>query len=347
MLMRRLPVVILAALMLASCGSGGPEPVRQGPRLGASLAAQWPTTAPARQLVFSHAGSLLATSDASGQIVVRDACTWRPLAQLQHEGGATSLAFGADDKTLFSAGYDGKVRAWDLGRRSLPRVLEGSGPAIWTIDASPDGSLLAAGSEDGAIRVWNLHSVAPPRVLPGHERNVWEVRFSPDGKLLASGSFDRSARIWDVATGKPLRTLAGHKQAVVGLAFSPDGKLLATCGDDSTIRFWRVADGAPVRTIQAGNHTYKLAFSSDGRWLASGGRAYGAIGTFWHQLTGGGGAVTPVRLWRTADGALVNALPSDDDVPNLSFSPDQRWLATSGEDNRVRLWRLQASSKED
>jgi WD40 repeat protein len=342
--MRRLGAsVFLVGLLLASCSAQGPAPVDDGARLSASLAAEWPTSAPGRQLAFSRDGRLLATSDASGLIALRDTASWRPVAQFRHEGGATSVAFTPDGTILFSAGYDGKVRAWDLGRRALALVLPSSGKTIWALDVSPNGTRLAAGSEDATIRVWNLDRPGAPTVLRGHDRNIWKVRFSPDGKLIASGSFDNTARLWDFTTGKPLRILKGHVQAVVGLAFTPDGKTLATSGDDSTIRFWRVADGAPLRTINAGNHTYDLAFSADGRWLASGGRAYGPIGTFWHQLTGGGGAVTPVRIWRTADGALVTQLRAEDDVPNLSFSPDQHWLATSGEDNLVRLWRLRES----
>jgi WD40 repeat protein len=314
--------------------------VRDGPRLAASLAAEWSTAAPARQLAFSRDGGLLATSDASGLILVRETGSWRPVAKFHHEGGATSVAFGADGKTLLSGGYDGNVRIWDLERRAPAGLLRGSSKTIWAIDVSPDGARLAAGGEDSAIRLWTLDRPATPAVLRGHERNVWEVRFSPDGKLLASGSFDRNARLWDGATGNPLRILAGHEQAVVGLAFSPDGKRLATCGDDSTIRFWRVADGALLRTIRVGNHTYKLAFSSDGRWLVSGGRARGAIGTFWHQLAGGGSEATPVRIWRASDGALVSELPAPDDIAYVAFSPDGQWLAAAEDDNRVRLWRL-------
>jgi WD40 repeat protein len=65
------------------------------------------------------------------------------------------------------------------------------------------------------------------------------------------------------------------------------------------------------------------------------------IGELWHQLTGGGGEGDAVRIWRAGDGALVANLPHPDDTYLVAFSKDGRWLVTSGEDNRFRLWRLQ------
>jgi WD40 repeat protein len=340
--MRPSPAFVAVTMLLASCGSPGPTSVQQGPVLAASLAAEWPTSAPPRQVEFSRDGRLLAASDASGLITLRETSSWRTIGQLKHEGGATSVAFSRDGKALFSAGYDGKVRKWDVATRKLAATFEGPTKTIWSMDVSPDGSRIAAAGEDAAIYVWTLANPAKPRILRGHERNIWEVRFSPDGKLLASGSFDKSARLWDAATGKPLRTLVGHDQAVVGLAFSPDGKLLATSGDDSTIRFWRLPAASLIKTIDVGNHTYKLAFTSDGRWLVSGGRAHGGLGTFWHQLTGGGGRATPIRIWRTADAVLVAALPLADDIAHVGIDPNGQWMATASEDRRVRLWRLKA-----
>lgn len=345
--MRTLTIALAPLLLLpAACGSPEPSPATTGPAVAASLAAQWSTAAPPRQVAFSRDGRLLAISDASGLISLRETRGWRQVARLRHEGGATSVAFGKDGSTLFSGGYDGLVRIWDLRGRRQTGMLKGAQGTIWTLDVSPDGSRVAVAGEDEAIHVWTLARPGAPQTLRGHERNVWEVRFSPDGKQLASGSFDTTARLWDMATGKPVRVLRGHQEAVVGLAFGPDGKVLATCGDDSTIRLWRVADGAPLRTINTGNHTYKLDFTRDGRWLASGGRARGAVGTFWHQLTGSGGAATPIRIWRTADAALVAALPASDDTPQVAFSPDQKWLVTAGEDNRIRLWRVRAVQRQ-
>jgi WD40 repeat protein len=327
-------------MLLASCGSSGPAVVNRGPGLTASLAAEWPTSAAPRQAEFSRDGRFLATSDASGLITLRETTRWRTVARLQHEGGATSVAFSPDSRTLFSGGYDGKVRVWDLATRKPSGVLAGPTRTLWSIDVSPDGSKVAAAGEDATVYVWTLSAPNAPQALRGHERNIWEVRFSPDGKLIASGSFDRTARLWDAASGKPLRTLTGHDQAIVGLAFRPDGKVLATSGDDSTIRFWRMPDGSPQRTLAVGNHTYKLAFSGDGRWLVSGGRARGGLGTFWHQLTGGGGTSTPIRIWRTDDAALVGALPANDDIAHVGISRNGEWLVSASEDQRVRLWRL-------
>ena len=333
-------VVGLVALCLTACSPSIPRQATSGPRFTASLAATWLATAPARQAVFSHDGKLLATSDASGLLTIRQAGSWRPLAQLRHPGGATSIAFGAGDHHLFSGGYDGTIREWDLGRRAVTRVFRGPAGTVWTIDISPDGRRLAASGEDEVIRIWRLDTQTTPAELRGHTRNVWEVRFSPDGKQLASGSFDNTARIWDAEGGRSIRILTAHTQAVVGLAFSPNGKLLATGSDDSTIRLWRTADGKLLRTTENGTHVDKVAFSPDGKWIASGGHPHGTVRELWQQITGASDPGDAVRLWRVTDGALVGSLPHPDDVIFVGFSPDGRWLVTSGEDNHFRVWRL-------
>ena len=338
--MQRLIPILAAVLLLCGCGESAIEPVTEGPRLNASLAATWLASGPARQTAFSPDGRQLATSDASGAITLRETGTWKVLATMTHPGGATSLAFAIDGTRLFSAGYDAKVREWDVRSHRQLRTFTGARGTVWTLDMSPDGKQLAAAGEDAVIRIWDVDGKAPPAELRGHTRNVWEVRFSPDGRQLASGSFDNSVRLWDPATGRAVRTLSGHEQAVVGLDYSPDGTLLATGSDDSTLRLWRAADGAPVRSVDNGKHVDKVAFSPDGQWIASGGHAHGTLGGLWHELTGGGGDGDSVRLWRTTDTALVAALPHPEDVIWLSFSHDGRWLVTSGEDNRFRLWRL-------
>ena len=334
--------VFIAALSLAlaACGAAEPKMAGTGPRLRASLAAIWPSDGPARQAAFSRDGRLLTTSDASGTIVIRNTSDWQVGERLKHDGGATSVAYSRDGSHLFTAGYDGTIREWDLRSRRLARTFTGPQGTVWTLDVSPDGSKLAAAGEDAVIRIWNLDASAPPRLLKGHARNIWDIAFSPDGQRLASGSFDNSVRLWDALSGRPIKTLSGHSQAIVGLAYSPDGKLLATGADDSTIRLWRAADGVPLKIIDNGLHVDAVAFSPDGHWLASGGHARGSLGTFWHQLTGSGAEGDAVRIWRVADGALVAALPHGDDAIGLAFSRDGRWLVTSGEDHRFRLWRL-------
>ena len=128
--------------------------------------------------------------------------------------------------------------------------------------------------------------------------------------------------------------------------FSPDAQLLATGSDDSSVRLWRVSDGALVRSLTGGSeHVYAVAFSPDGRWLASGSRERGAIGTLWKQIAGDRlsvGRGKTVRLWRVRDGALQQALAGHaGDVHSVAFSPDGHWLASGGDGGTVELWRLE------
>ncbi|HEY0129794.1 MAG TPA: WD40 repeat domain-containing protein [Allosphingosinicella sp.] len=335
---------LLAFILIAGCGSA-PQPVAGGPRLRAEPAAGFrDDEGPGREAAFSPDGRLLATTSASGLVTLRRMPGLKVVHRFRHPGGAAAIVFSPDGKGLATAGYDGVVRLWETAGGRPGGALEEARGTVWSLDYSPDGSRLAAAGEDGVVRIWNSEGRVAAR-LQGHGRNVWEVRFSPDGRRLASGSFDATARLWDSATGKALATLREHEEAVVGLAWSGDGRWLATGGDDSTILIRRSTDGRPVRRLEAGNHVYKIAFSPDSRWLATAGRARGGLGTLWHGLTGAGGDGEAVRLWRVADGALIQALKMPEDVMYVGFSPDGRRLVASGDDGTVTLWTLRAGTE--
>src|SRR3954452_15902043 len=72
-----------------------------------------------------------------------------------------------------------------------------------------------------------------------------------------------------------MHTLAGHSHAIRALAYTPGTQaLLASAGDDRSIRLWDPALGQQLALLECRRDgILALAFSPDGRHLASGGRA--------------------------------------------------------------------------
>jgi WD40 repeat protein/tRNA A-37 threonylcarbamoyl transferase component Bud32 len=115
-----------------------------------------------------------------------------------------------------------------------------------------------------------------------------------------------------------------HPGILTAVAVSRDGRLLASGNSAGIVKIWEVQTGRELRELpKHGRFIRGMAFSPDGRLLATGCEADSGIVKIWNPLTG--------ELLRDLAGH-ANVLIA------LTFSPDGRLLATACQNDQVRLW---------
>lgn len=279
-----------------------------------------------RGVAFSPDGRYLALANGKHHaVLVQDLVASQPKFVLSgHTGRVLGVAFSPDGTRLASSAADKTIRIWETHEGKLLQTLTGHTAEVNSIAFSQDGTQLASASQDKTLRLWDVAAGKIVHLFSGHKAPVRSVAFGPDGAHLVSGSQDRTVRLWDTKTGKETRILGELLFHADSVAFSPDGTLVAggSRGADGMVKLWSIPAGRQLFSEALhGNGVLCVAFSPDGRTLAS------------------GGADTVVRILDVATNKeRLTWRGHTSVVQALAFSPDGTRVASSGHEGVTRVW---------
>lgn len=264
-----------------------------------------------------------------------------------------SIEFSPDGRSVVTGGVWESVSLWDISTAERLKSLA-RGEPINSVAYSPDGKTVASGIDDGTIQFWDVATGKLRNTIAGHtDSDIFSAAFSLDGNTLACGG-ESEIQWWNPQTGEHLKTIKEPSCDVHSIAYSSDAKLLATGGTSMKARLWDVQTGRFLGSFKGhkdrvtDGYKYQVssvAFSPDGRTLASGGGRKMPK----NAVKKDSSEDNMVCLWEIRSDELypvgerlATFTEHTDRVTSMAFSPDGKTLASGSHDKTIQLWNIDA-----
>jgi small GTP-binding protein len=155
--------------------------------------------------------------------------------------------------------------------------------------------------------------------------------FHLEGRRALTGGPDFVLRLWDLQNGRCLRNYLGHSDVIYSIAWSADRRRALSGSKDGTMRLWDVENGVCLRVFQGQQQEESVncvAWSANQRLALSTSQIF-------------------VKLWDIETGTCLRIFEGhfepvggefSDGIPDVAWSPDERFAVSSSCDLTARLW---------
>jgi WD40 repeat protein len=226
-----------------------------------------------------------------------------------HDGAALALA--ADGHGFISGGDDGAFRR--IGADGALSTVASFGMK-WVEHVAafsdPKGKGLLACAVGRTAHLFD-GAGAKLKALE-HPSSIGGLTFDAKGKRVCAAHYN-GASLWFVAAKTDTPRRLEWKGSHTGIAISPDGDAVVTTMQETALHGWRLSDGQHMRMSGYPAKTKSIAFTRNGKWLATSGAESVVL---WPFFGGGPMGKAPMEL-AGGDGVLctqVAAHPAQDMV---------------------------------
>lgn len=275
------------------------------------------------------------------------------------------------DKRLISSDYEGSIKIFRLadGTGKFERILSGHDDKIYALAVDQSGERLVSGDAKGVIELWRWSTgerLLESALNIGTE--VMSAAFTPNGRqLITASATNGPLTLWQLDTGVRVDLRETLSASIWDLAISPDGRYLITADRGGEITTWDLVTGDPVSQhrepaseflsvtllpahgrLLTGDRKGRVKLwsanptSSNDRHSEILAHATGVWRIPYASTTGTFATVSSagqIKLWRPNPNVGPRPFSGHDGgITDMDLSDDGRYLVTSGNSGKVRLW---------